>query len=499
MAIANYKTFVEGEVLFAADLNGLQSYFTGNATALVSPFTATVDLNGNILVLDTDGDSTLRETSDDVIALRLQGVDVFIFDGDVATPANGLTFRSSAASSSPEIAAQGSDTNVGIRLLPKGTGLVLGASSGLGSYSYTFDSSTSMADPGTGDFRLNNATPSSVTAIAISDTDYLGYDRDAVLDGISGFPIRIAQLANPTTFVNYHVFGVTDNGTWHQLDVVYKGTSGTLSNGDVCAVVIDSVGREELAANVTLYVRTDGNDSNSGRVNTAAGAFLTVQAAVNKCYTIEQNGFTITISVGAGTYTGTVSVNKRFTGLVTILGDATTPANVIFSTTSATAVTCTNPGSLISLSGIKFQTATSGHGILCTNYGAINVTGLCDFGACANSQISAQTGGNITVTANVNITGNAQYHYLVQYGGSIACAGVTVTLTGTPAFSQAFAVATSGHGRLQVNGNTFTGGATGNRFTVAQLSFIETAGGGANYFPGNAAGTTDAATFGVYN
>jgi hypothetical protein len=44
---------------------------------------------------------------------------------------------------------------------------------------------------------------------------------------------------------------------------------------------------------------------------------------------------------------------------------------------------------------------------------------------------------------------------------------------------------------------TFTGAATGKRYDVTENGVISTAGGGANYFPGNAAGTT--ATGGQYN
>jgi len=58
-----------------------------------------------------------------VVALELQGFDAFIFDGDVASPVNGFTFTSSAAGVAPQIIAQGA-TDVGINLVPKGTGTV---------------------------------------------------------------------------------------------------------------------------------------------------------------------------------------------------------------------------------------------------------------------------------------------------------------------------------------------------------------------------------------
>ena len=38
---------------------------------------------------------------------------------------------------------------------------------------------------------------------------------------------------------------------------------------------------------------------------------------------------------------------------------------------------------------------------------------------------------------------------------------------------------------------TYTGGATGSRYYTGPGGFVQTGGGGANYFPGNAAGGAD--------
>jgi len=81
------------------------------------------DFNGVELILDADADSSITVDTDDVMHLRLQGFDAFIFDGDVASPVNGFTFTSSAAGVAPQIIAQGA-TDVGINLVPKGTGTV---------------------------------------------------------------------------------------------------------------------------------------------------------------------------------------------------------------------------------------------------------------------------------------------------------------------------------------------------------------------------------------
>ena len=64
----------------------------------------------------------------------------------------------------------------------------------------------------------------------------------------------------------------------------------------------------------------------------------------------------------------------------------------------------------------------------------------------------------------------------------------SVTLTGTPAFSYAFANANL-LGVMRVDGNTYTGAATGTRYAATNNGAVNTNGGGATYFPGNGAGT----------
>lgn len=108
-----------------------------------------------------------------------------------------------------------------------------------GVYGYTFSSSTTMADPGTGVFRLNNATFSSVTAIAISDTDWRGVDRDGQLDSTTGFYLEFIQTSNALVRALFKVSSPTDNGTWHQLTVVHiAGLNPPFSNGSTCTVRI---------------------------------------------------------------------------------------------------------------------------------------------------------------------------------------------------------------------------------------------------------------------
>jgi len=109
----------------------------------------------------------------------------------------------------------------------------------IGAITYDFASSTSMADPSSGNFRLNNATLASVTAIAISqaDTDantmrpYILQWDDSTTTSLRG-TLLIRDSVTPTIFAVYNITGAsTDNTTWVQLAVTYVTGSGTFVAG----------------------------------------------------------------------------------------------------------------------------------------------------------------------------------------------------------------------------------------------------------------------------
>lgn len=281
----------------------------------------------------------------------------------------------------------------------------------------------------------------------------------------------------------------------HRIPGTYgrRGTAALLNGTS-----LGGAGRTMLTADRTYYVRTDGSDSNDGLANTSGGAFLTIQKAINVVLTLDLGGYAITIQVGAGTYTGGVSIQSPFVGgNVTLQGDLTTPSNVVISTTSADAIYVANKASLI-LGGFKVQTTTSGTGLKAEANGLIRVTGKMNYGACASFHIYAfGAGSNIDVGADYTISGGAQIHWIATDGGIITVfpSGRTFTLTGTPAFSSGFAYA-SRVGSMTVWGHTFSGSATGSRYYIDMNAVCFVNGGGASYLPGNAAGST--ATGGQY-
>jgi hypothetical protein len=176
-------------------------------------------------------------------------------------------------------------------------------------------------------------------------------------------------------------------------------------------------------------------------------------------------------------------------GNVSVIGNTATPGNVVISVTSKSAIELLCVANL-TISGLKLQTTTSGHGIRCTvGGGLISVGAGMQFGACAQSHMQATNGGAISCFSAYTINGSAQWHALTQTGGGVTMFGQTVTLSGTPAFTQAF-VASSLLGFVSIASITYSGAATGVRYSASGNGVINTSGGGASFFPGNTAGTT---------
>jgi hypothetical protein len=255
--------------------------------------------------------------------------------------------------------------------------------------------------------------------------------------------------------------------------------------------------REVLTGNRTYYVRTDGNDSNTGLVDSAGGAFLTLQHAYNViAHLIDCAGFSPIIQVGNGTFTAGIDATVPIVGAGTpfIRGNLSTPANCIIAVTNAHCILNRVAGLAIDVGGIEFRTATAGNCLWSWKGSNILIGATCRFGACAGDHFLASESGLIEINQDYSIVGNAINHWHAYDMGMIICQNRTITLTGTPAFSGNFAGnAQAGH---YISGNTFSGSATGSRYLSHKNGVIDTAGGGANYLPGNVAGTT--ATGGLY-
>ena len=106
---------------------------------------------------------------------------------------------------------------------------------------YLFDTSTTIADPGTGDVRFDNATLSLVTEIAISaltadsgnpDVSDFIFTWDDSTNSPKG-TIMVRKSSAPATYVVFNIDGgITDSTTWLTIPVTYVSSNGTLSASD---------------------------------------------------------------------------------------------------------------------------------------------------------------------------------------------------------------------------------------------------------------------------
>lgn len=263
-----------------------------------------------------------------------------------------------------------------------------------------------------------------------------------------------------------------------------------------------------LTATLNLYVGGAGaSDLNDGL--TAGTPWATLQKAVLAIYTYNANGHQIIVNCTGSFSAGMVAAGP-FPGIIGAFG-------AVFKFASGSSITCAtgnciqaSDGASFGVSGAVTLSASStapaeGSAVFANGGSEIFLddfygSGII-FGTCAASHITAVASSIIVINTNYAIGGNAPSHFQSTLAGAIALStdalNYTVTLNGTRAFSNFFAVAydlgtiTSPSGRV-----TYTGSATGTRYGVASNGLIQTLGGGANYFPGNAAGS--ASTQGLY-
>lgn len=155
---------------------------------------------------------------------------------------------------------------------------------------FNFSSTTTMADPGAGIFRLNNATLSSVTAAAIDDQSaatgnpdvsafVLAWD-DSTTTTNRGFLI-IKKLSAPQNFVIYRITGAsTDNAGWTQLALTYVTHAGSFTNADPCSIEFAMTG----AANVgkqTIWIPASAMYKTNAAAGPSTGQLSVVASTIN--------------------------------------------------------------------------------------------------------------------------------------------------------------------------------------------------------------------------
>jgi hypothetical protein len=287
-----------------------------------------------------------------------------------------------------------------------------------------------------------------------------------------------------------------------------------LDDGDVVALknMLQDVlmgGRATImTSDMTLYVRTTGSNNNDGLTPTTA--FATPQYAADYAYSsLQLNGYGVWIDIGPGTFGGVVLnaalVGQRGAGGLVFAGAGKG------STTISTTKQCFNLGGQAAavVTGLRMTAMGGtlwGDGCLLmahnSNVGAIDV----DFGP-VQAPTSLVFGNQIHMSMGSALTlGNVDKDYFYNISGGGGCWGAAMagsllmiwnskfTLTGTPAYTNAFVgssassmVASSG-AIPPGTGSAFSGSATGTRFAVDGVSRITSADSTATFYPGSIAG-----------
>lgn len=279
---------------------------------------------------------------------------------------------------------------------------------------------------------------------------------------------------------------------------------GTTAIGPGQYVVYSQI-RERLTGARVYYVRTDGSDSNNGLSDTASGAFLTLQHAVDIALQLDANNFNVTIQIRTGTYAGANILAPLFgLGSATFLitGDTTTPTNVVVNAASSGNSIGAFNGASISLSGIS--AVTPGFACLQAGNGAIiQCVDKMDFGS-SLYHLEAQRGGVLTASGiSYSISGSpTDSHVRSNNLGLVDTSFSTTTFTADITvvrfvLSEFLAVYKATNQTFTLGGHTVTG----SRYTVTNGAVINTGTTNTTYFPGSTGGTgTDYSTspWGLY-
>jgi hypothetical protein len=261
--------------------------------------------------------------------------------------------------------------------------------------------------------------------------------------------------------------------------------------------------RWRLAAGVTVHVdAANGNNANDGLAPGSGGALATFAAARDLvCRDFDFAGQTVTIKFPDGTHTVpiamTVADNWVGGGQLRIDGNSTMPGNCVLSVTNANAIQIEGrKAGPVLLRGFKVTTAVAGSAIHLNSEAWVRIESDFEFGATAYGHTHLLGRSLIELAGNYRISGGATLHFTVDQQSIVAVlSAITLTLIGTPNFTNQFIRAVE-NAHAYLPAVTFVGAATGPRYLVELNGVIRTNGAGANYFPGNVAGSV--ATGGQY-
>lgn len=333
--------------------------------------------------------------------------------------------------------------------------------------------------------------------LTVRSDDVLFHAIDADDDGTGDIRLQLSKETAENTasvvfanaFSGRAEFGLTGDDDFH-LKVSADGTAwrdALRFERTTGRVSFPSGGtRELLTANRIYYVSTTGSDSNNGL--SSSEPFLTIAKALTVALnTLDFVGFTVTIQLADGSYTGSSVTIGAGVGVISpsslvIRGNSTTPANVKV-TGTATTFAAQSANAICTV--LDMEISSSSGSCLAAAAGGQIYFGNVRFGTAPGGQITVTEGGVVQAVGDYAIIAGSSYHAQVA-GGLFRNQGRAVTLSGAPAFTNAF-IGCSRCGSAIAFGSTYAGSATGKPYDVNTNGVLLTFGG---TLPGNASATT---------
>jgi hypothetical protein len=361
----------------------------GNVTTTGTVDATTINVGGSPIALNDLSDTTLTSVA--------QG-DVFYNNGTawVNLPAGtaGQVFQTNGSGSNPAWADNAGATALG------GT--------------WRFSSTTTTADPGSKNFRLNNATQASATEMYINDVAQSNVDMSTILANLStDNRIYIQDEGDATLFHLIRVTGTpTDNTGWFTVPIAVESSGTDLSNNNNCGFIFF--------------------------FTSSAGAASTLQSAYdagNTIVTASSNPISFTLTSGGFTVNGAGAVDFGNTG-TDLTGFAV--GTSIFNIDATGAITLDSTGGSITLTaGAQVGISAVGNIQVNSSSGAVRIDGsgvveinssggVIGIGNDAVAQdINVGTGAAVRTVTVGNVTGASAVDLAAGTGNTNVTTGMT--------------------------------------------------------------------------
>ncbi len=192
-------------MVYSDGTNIVDTAFTDLSSDYTPQLSADLDTNGNNIIIDSTK-SILDESSNEQITFTTTSAAV-----------NNFSITNAATGNTPSLAAVGGDSNVGLNLVPKGTGVLQGAGSAL-----KIAGLETMWVPSSA---MYGATTNPAEAVQVETTatrpDMKVLDFDASTDEFAQFSVAFPKSWNEGT-VTYQVYWTPSNTDTGDCILVYR-------------------------------------------------------------------------------------------------------------------------------------------------------------------------------------------------------------------------------------------------------------------------------------